>query len=124
MPKVKKSQFQSDWLTIEKYSAWMQWVLSGKSKGIYSICKAEFDVSNMSVSAADSHATGKTHTQFSTATTSSAIFSSGELVFNIVIIIFDHFGPVSSHKELYLCCRCLSIIKILPTILGRIGLQS
>ena len=87
MPKVKKSQFQSDWLTIEKYSAWMQWVLSGKSKGIYSICKAEFDVSNMGVSAADSHATGKTHTQFSTATTSSAIFWSSVIPQGIVSLL-------------------------------------
>ena len=106
MPKVKKCHFQSEWLTNEKYSAWIQSILSDRSKARCSFCKTEFDDSNMGVSAVDSHTTGKKHTQFASATTSSAIFFSGELVFIfifVVVVVVDHFRPLSSHKELCLC---------------------
>ena len=61
MPKNKICIFNNNWLTSSKYSSWL--VKSNcKSKARCKLCCKDFDISNMGVSALESHASGKKHT--------------------------------------------------------------
>ena len=78
-PKVKKCHFQIEWLANEDYSNWVQAVPNDRSRVKCSFCKTEIDISNMGVSALDSHAAGKKHKQIASAAVSSSMFFKGEL---------------------------------------------
>ena len=77
--KVKKCHFQNEWLTNEEYSNWVQVVPKNRSRVKCSLCKTEIDISNMGVSALDSHAAGKKHKQIASAAVSWAMFFTGKL---------------------------------------------
>ena len=77
--KVKKCHFQNEWLTNEEYSNWVQVVPKSRSRVKCSLCKTEIDISNMGVSALDSHAAGKKHKQIAIAAVSWAMFFTGKL---------------------------------------------
>ena len=77
--KVKKCHFQNEWLTNEEYSNWVQVVPKNRSRVKCSLCKTEIDISNMGVSALDSHAAGKKHKQIARAAVSWAMFFTGKL---------------------------------------------
>ena len=58
---------------------WVQAVPKDRSRVKCSICKTEIDISNMGISALDSHAAGKKHKQITSAAVSFSIFFKGEL---------------------------------------------
>ena len=78
-PKVKKCHLQNEWLANKDYSNWVQAVRNDRSGVKCSFCKTETDISNMGVSALDSHAAGKKHKQIASAANSSSMFFKGEL---------------------------------------------
>ena len=75
-PKVKKCHFQNEWLASEDYS---NWVPNDRSRVKCSFCKTETDISDMGVSALDSHAAGKKDKQIASAAVSSSMFFKAEL---------------------------------------------
>ena len=61
MPKTKNCHFQTEWLRNKKYSSWIKSCVSNNKKAICNWCRTDIDISNMGVSALDSHAAGKKH---------------------------------------------------------------
>ena len=57
---------------------WIKAVPSDRSKTRCSFCKTEIDLSNMGASALESHAVGKKHMQYVTASVSASIFFDSE----------------------------------------------
>ena len=78
-PKVKKCHFQNEWLANEDYSNRVRAVPNDRSRVKCSFCKTEIDISNMGVSALDSHAARKKHKQIASAAAFSSMFFKGQL---------------------------------------------